>query len=80
MFVCENVLLFGSVFLRVCENNINQRPSSLYGLIDKIDQHQPRTKEYKHTCVFSKYKTLELDNSHGRCQSSKDKADMWILD
>ena len=65
MFVCENVLLFGSVFLRVCENNINQRPSSLYGLIDKIDQHQPRTKE-------NKYKKLELDNSYERCQSLKD--------
>ena len=65
MFVCENVLLFGSVFLRVCENNINQRPSSLYGLIDKIDQHQPRTKE-------NKYKKLEHDNSYERCQSLKD--------
>ena len=53
VFVCENVLLFGSVFLRVCENNINQIPSSLYGLIDKIDQHQPRTKE-------NKYKNLNL--------------------
>ena len=26
--------------------------------------------------MFSKYKTLELDNSHGRWQSSNDKADM----